>query len=251
MLWVSLFVSNEIGLAVAVGFNIVYCMMRQTFARVKTVSAENQSELEKLIDGSRGVPQNTPSDVRIFRFNNSFFFANSFACKTAILDVIRTHHAPAYSSVNGAEAERQWSVVAEKHLARLRKKAHIHDVAALPPIRLLILDFVKVNHFDYTALRHLRDLINELKKYAGKDVEIRFVGLTKYVRMRFERGGFPVCDVGLPGAVDDKDAVRIYPSVASAVMGPRKYSAAPAEVVSEKRDSDSAENVTYTHQEKS
>ncbi|KAK5939479.1 hypothetical protein PMZ80_007856 [Knufia obscura] len=250
-LWVSLFVSNEIGLAVAVGFNIVYCMMRQTFARVKTVSSENQSELEKLIDESRGVPQNTPADVRIFRFNDSFFFANSFANKTAILDVIRTHHAPAYSSVNGAEAERNWSVVAEKHLARLRKKAHIHDISALPPIRLLILDFVKVNHFDYTALRHLRDLMNELKKYAGKDVEVRFVGLTPYVRMRFERGGFPVCDAGLPGDGENKDAVRVYSSVASAVHGPRKHSAVPIEVVMAKADTDSVEEVSYAHQEKS
>ena len=250
-LWVSLFVSNEIGLATAVGFNIVYCMMRQTFARVRTVSTENQSELEKMIDGSRGVPQNTPDDVRIFRFNDSFFFANSFSTKTAILDSIRTHHAPAYSSTNGAEAERNWSVVAETHLARLRRKAHIQDVSSLPPIRLLILDFVKVNHMDYTALRHLSDLVKELKKYAGKDIEIRFVGLTYYVRQRFLRGGFPVCDMDGPAVVDGMDAIKIYPSVAAAVMSPRKFSSSPAEAVLVKGDSDSAEEVSYSHQEKS
>lgn len=248
-LWVSLFISNEIGLAVAVGFNIVYCMMRQTFSRVKTVSSEDQSELERMIDQSRGVPHNTPADVRIFRFNNSFFFANSYAVRTAILDGIRTNHAPMYSTVNGAEAERNWSVVAETHLRRLRKKAKLQDVSALPPIRLLILDFVKVNHFDYTALRHLNDLVKELKKYAGNDVEVRFVGVSHYVRQRMERGGFLVCDGGPSGNSDDTGAVGVYPSIASAVTAPRKHNAA-AEVIQIKGDDDSAEEINYSHQEK-
>lgn len=247
-LWVSLFVSNEIGLAVAVGFNIIYCMMRQTFARVSTASAESQSELEKMISDSRGVPANTPDDVRIFRFADSFFFPNSYAIKTKILDVVRTHHAPEYSTLNGAEAERNWSVVGEKRLIRLRKEAHILDVNALPPIRLLVLDFVKVNHMDYTALRHLRDLIVELKKYAGKTVEIRFVGLTEYVRQRFERGGYPVLDVTLPGVREDMDAIMLYPSVASAVMAPRHSISTPVEVVHTKGVD--SEKAVFEHEEK-
>lgn len=249
-LWVSLFVSNEIGLLVAVAFNIVYCMLRQTFARVTSVSIGSQSELEKMIDNSRGVPSNTPDDVRIFRFNDSFFFPNSYAIKTAILDDIRTHHAPAYSLLNGAEAERNWSVVGEKRLARLRKQAHIQDISALPPIRVLILDFVKVNHFDYTGLRHLRDLVIELQKYAGKDVEVRLVGLTHYVRERFERGGYPVLDVALPTSASEKDAVTVYPSVAAAVMAPRRVDSTPVEIVMAKTESVS-EGVSYAHKENS
>lgn len=248
-LWVSLFISNEVGLGVAVGFNIVYCMMRQTFARASSVSAATQSELEKMIDNSRGVPTNMPDDIRIFRFDDSFFFANSYAVKTAILDEIKTHHAPAYSSVNGAEAERSWSVVAEKRTARLRKDAHIHDVDALPPIRVLVLDFVKVNHFDYTALTHLRELINELRKYAGKDVEVRFTGMTEYVRRRFERGGYPVMDVVLPSSASDGDGISVYPSISSAVLAPRRVDSTPVEIVYAKADS-SEEEVSYAHQEK-
>lgn len=249
-LWVSLFVSNEVGLAVAVGFNIVYCMMRQTFARVTSVSTKTQSELEKMIDNSRGVPSNVSDDVRIFRFDNSFFFANSYAVKTAILDEIKTHHAPVYSTTNGAEAERTWSVVAEKRTARLRKAAHIQDLTALPPLRVLVLDFVKVNHFDYTALRHLRDLINELKKYAGTELEVRLVGLTHYVRQRFERGGYPVHDVTLPSNNNGGDAITSYPSIASAILAPRRVDSTPVEVVYAKADS-SEDEVSYAHQEKS
>lgn len=249
-LWVSLFVSDEIGLATAVGFNIVYCMLRQTFARVTSVSAQDQSELEKMIDNSRGVPQGTPEDVRIFRFNNNFFFANSYAIKTRIIDDIRTHHAPAYSSLNGTEAERNWQVSGEKRLARLRKQAKIHDINALPPCRVLILDFVKVTHFDYTALRHLKDLIVELQKYAGKDVEVRFVGLTHYVRERFDRGGFKLVDVSLPG--EDDDSFKVYPSIASAVLAPRKTMEGSLEkqiVLTKMADGDSDQAVSYQHQE--
>jgi len=250
-LWVSLFVSNEVGLATAVGFNIVYCMMRQTFARVSTVSSKSQSELEKMINDSRDIPSNLSDDVRIFRFNDSFFFPNSYAVKTAILDTIRTYHAPAYSTLNGAEAERNWSVVAEKRLARLRKQAKIHDINDLPPIRLLVLDFVKVNHFDYTALRHLRDLIIEFKKYAGNDVEVRFVGLTEYVQERFVRGEFPVADGGAPSIDDDKDAIKLYPNVASAVQAPRRSDAVPVEIVMPKASNDSDEKaISYAHTEK-
>ena len=248
-LWVSLFVSNEIGLATAVGFNIVYCMMRQTFARVTSVSAKNESELETMIANSRGIPGNTPDDVRVFRFKDSFFFANSYATKTAILDTIRTWHAPAYSSVNGAEAERNWSVVGEKRLVRLRKQARITDISQLPAIRLVVLDFVKVNHFDYTALRHLKDFMNELKKYAGKDVEVRFVGLTEYVKERFDRGDFAVEEVSLPHTVNQGDVVMIYPTIASAVLGPRKSVAGQMEVLKPDTDSDDVEKVTYSHAE--
>jgi len=247
-LWVSLFINNETGLLVGVGFNIAYVLLRQTFSRVRTISSEDQSELEQMIDQSRGVPRSTPNDVRIFRFNNSFFFANSYAVRTAILDGIRTNHAPMYSTVNGAEAERNWSVVAETHLRRLRKKAKVQDISALPPMRLLILDFVKVVHFDYTALRHLNDLVKELKKYSGKDVEVRFVNVSYYVRQRMERGGFLVCDAGKS---DDNGTVELYPSIASAVLAPRKNSGAVAEVVQVKGDdSSSAEEVNYSHQEK-
>lgn len=250
-LWVSLFVSNEIGLAVAVGFNIVYCMMRQTFARVSTVPVQTQSELEQLLDDARGVPANISSDVRIFRFKDSFFFPNSYAIKTAILDTVQTFHAPAYSHLNGAEAERNWSVVGEVRLARLRKKARIKDISALPPARVVVLDFIKVNHFDYTALRHLRDLVTELKKYAGKNVEIRFVGLTTYVRERFERGGFNVMDAGLPSAADDDDAIRVYPSVASAALAPSRQNSIPMEIMFAKKvDGDSERGVAYQHDEK-
>ncbi|PGH04738.1 hypothetical protein AJ79_07017 [Helicocarpus griseus UAMH5409] len=225
--WVSLFVNTEIGIASSVGFNIVYCLLRQVFARISTTDSNTASELEASLSDAQGMPpsQSIPEDVRIFRFNDSFFFPNAYASKTHILDVIQTFHAPAYSSIHGSEAHRNWSVTAEKRVARLRKRANILDNSSLPPIRLIVLDFVKVNHTDATAVTQLKNFFNELKRYAGNEVEVRFVGMTDYVRQRYERGGFVIADADeyISEAGDKKrDIVLLYRSVAQAVSAPRR-----------------------------
>lgn len=136
--WVCLFVDTEVGLASSVGFNIVYVLLRQVFVPVKSMSSSDRqeySELQRSLDSAHGMPPTIPEDVRIFRFGESFFFPNAYRTKTSIMDSIQTHHAPAYSSRNGAEAERNWSVQGERHVARLRKKMRITDPSSLPPIQ--------------------------------------------------------------------------------------------------------------------
>ena len=220
--WVSLFVSTEIGIASSVGFNIVYCILRQVFTRTTSIGSESQSELRTSLESTYGMPSNIPTDTRIFRFNESVFFPNSYSTKTAIMDNIQTHHAPIYNGSHGPEIERNWSVVGERRVARLRKKAKISDVSMLPSIELVILDFTKVNHMDYTAMSHLRELVSEIKRYGGRDVETRFVGVSDYVRARFKRGGWIVVEPDtLVDENDEKCVVRLYSSIANAVAAPR------------------------------
>jgi sodium-independent sulfate anion transporter 11 len=220
--WVCLFVSTEIGIASSVGFNIVYLLLRQVFTRMTSAGTEPRSELALAIDDSRGIPATVEADTRLFRFNDSFFFANAYSLRTQILDVTQTHHAPAYNSVHGTEAERNWSVVAEQRIARLRKEARISDYSSLPPLGLVILDFNKVNHVDVTAVAHLRNLVDELKKYAGPQLEIRFVGVSDYVRQRFERTGWRVDDVSNRDYDGENiEATKLYRTVAEAVAAPR------------------------------
>lgn len=233
-LWVSLFVSTEIGIGTAVAFNIVYCLLRQVFTRLYNMGADSdpRSELARSLESSRGMPDSIPSDARIFRFNDSFFFPNAHSLKSRILDSIQTFHAPAYSSIHGTEADRNWSVVGEKRVARLRRKENISNGTALPPIRLVVLDFTKVNHSDVTAVTHLHNFFNELKKYAGSDVEVRFAGMTDYIRERFERGGFVIVDgegflkasdsAVVQGSSEGKTVVRLYRTVADAVSAFRQ-----------------------------
>ncbi|RMZ26226.1 hypothetical protein D0859_09711 [Hortaea werneckii] len=207
--WVCLFVDTEVGLASSVGFNIVYVLLRQVFVPVKSMSSSDRqeySELQRSLDSAHGMPSTIPED---------------------------THHAPAYSSRNGAEAERNWSVQGERHVARLRKKMRITDPSSLPPIHIVILDFTKCNHFDVTAVTQLKQFIAELKLYGGKQVEVRFTGMSDYVRVRMERAKFSLLDDEEPDDDSTKDTSRHYRSIARAMNAPSR--AEEPEIIEEKK----------------
>lgn len=226
-LWVSLFVSTEVGIGSAVGFNIVYCLLRQVFTRLSSTGGggiESQSELAQSLADARAVPAHLPPDARIFRFNESLFFPNAFSNTNKVLDDIQTFHAPVYNGSHGPETERNWSVVGEKRVARLRKKAGIIDAASLPPIGLVILDFGRVNHIDTTAVTHLRNLRAGIIKYGGEETEIRFVGMSPYVQERFERASWHIAGVSPESdseGADDK-ATPMFSNLADAVRAPRR-----------------------------
>ncbi|KAM0268538.1 hypothetical protein ACHAQH_009962 [Verticillium albo-atrum] len=222
--WVSLFVSTEIGIGAAVGFNIVYVLMRQVFTTLSSSgSSSSQSELARSLHASSTIPRNLPDDTRIFRFNESLFFPNAFGNTSRVLDDVQTFHAPVYNGSHGPETDRNWSVVGEKRVARLRKKAGIHDPSSLPEIGLVILDFSRVNHIDYTAISHLKNLAASIRKYGGENVELRFVGMSPYVRQRFERGKWLVIDADSTENEDVQEGtVFLYPDLARAVTAPRK-----------------------------
>lgn len=221
-LWVSLFVSTEVGIGASVGFNVVYILLRQVFARVSS-APDNRSELGVSLDECRDdvTPRDVSPDTCIFRFNDSVYFSNAYRAKMAIIDTIQTHHTPAYNSCFAPEAERNWSVVAEKRIAKLRRRAGITDPSALPPIRLVVIDFARASHADSTACTHLKALVGEIKRYGGQGVNIRFSGMSEYVRQRFVRAGWDIVD-GDDIADDGDVVVRVYSTVAAAVWAPRQ-----------------------------
>lgn len=228
--WLSLFYSTELGIFVPIGFNIVYLVLRQTFASLTASRAPARSELASALDAARGLPPTRAAadamlrDVHVFRFNETLYFPNSYRLAQRVLDSVQTHHASQADGSYGSEETRNWSVVAEKRIDRLRKAAGVTDPGALPPIGLVVLDFGRVNHIDTTAVSHLKTLVAEVRRYGGKGVEFRFVDMTPYVRARFERAGWPISDAGEPlaPAVGQKEVTYLYGSVAEAVMASRK-----------------------------
>jgi solute carrier family 26 (sodium-independent sulfate anion transporter), member 11 len=219
--WVSLFVSTEVGIGASVGFNIVYCLLRQVFARVSTA---RPSELVASIESARGLPPTDaiPDDTRVFRFTESLFFPNAYAVSTAVLDDVRTWHAPHYRGPSGPETERNWSVVGEQRVARLRRRAGVTDPTALPALGLVVLDFTRVNHVDATGVNHLKNNVKEIRKYGGDTVEIRFAGMSDYVRTRFERCKWDIADAPNNGEpIMDEKVTALYPDVLTAVLAPR------------------------------
>ncbi|KAM0719280.1 hypothetical protein Q7P37_005185 [Cladosporium fusiforme] len=224
--WVCLFVNTEIGLAAAVGFQIVYVLLRQAFARAKAVSNSDDkelSELSQMQDMTRAMPSRLEDDIRIFKFHESFFFPNSYGVKQNMLNNVKTHHSPAYSDRNGAEAERQWSVQGEREVARLRKKMKITDPDSLPPLNIVIFDFTRCNHLDATAVNQFKQLITEIRLYSGKQVEIRLTGMSEYVRTRLWRAGFKIVDDANVTREDESDSVPThFTSLALAITSPRR-----------------------------
>ena len=219
--WVSLFYTTEVGIGAAVGFNIVYVLLRQVFKRARSIGADSQqSDLAAPLDAANIVPH-VPADSRVFQLQESWFFPNAFRLKSNILDNIETHHCPEYSSLHGAEANRNWSVEHEVRVARLRKRAGV-VADDLPPIKIVVIDFTKCNFTDVTAVKETKAFLNELKKYAGKDVSIRFACMTDQIRERFERGRIPMVDADSSQSSNESgstpaNAVKVYRTVADAL----------------------------------
>ncbi|KAK4195246.1 sulfate transporter family-domain-containing protein [Triangularia verruculosa] len=232
--WVSLFVSTELGIAAAVGFNIVYVLLRQVFAAVRSLPDARHSTTPELplplamSHGDVGSHVNLPPDVRIFTFTDSLFFPNAYHAKHVIIDTVKTMHAPIFNGSGGLEQERNWSVTGEKRIAKLRRRAGITDATDLPPIRMLVLDFGRTNHIDVTACTHLKAMVKEIKMYGGASVEVRFANISEYVRQRFERAGWTLTDgwqSGSESEQQDRDNVtRVFDSLVDAVLTPRRQS---------------------------
>lgn len=219
--WLTLFVDAEIGIGVGVGWSIVYYLLRMAWMRTRIIGSHTRSELVRSIDSGRGMPSHIPEDVQIFKFEESVFFPNATRVKNQLVDGVQTYHAPAYSSANGAEKDRIWSVVGERRVKRLRKKAGL-DVNTLPPVRIVVMDFTKVTFADVTALHVMKEVFAEVKKYGGADCEIRFASMSEGVRFRFERAGWDMIDAdSSAGSGNEKPtgakSVRVYRCVADAV----------------------------------
>lgn len=234
-LWVSLFVSTEVGIGCAVGFNLVYVLIRQVFTRLSSTGggSGSTSELAIALDESSSLPRSIPADARVFRFNESLFFPNAFRNTTGALDDIQTFHAPIYNGSHGPEIERNWSVVGEKRVAQLRKKARIIDPSDLPGINLVILDFGRVNQVDSTAVTHLRSLVRGIQKYGGNHVDIRFVGMSSNVRERFERAEWRIVEAE-DESLDEGDvgnSTVLYRDLLSALRAPRRFGSITGEDV--------------------
>ncbi|KAK4180708.1 sulfate transporter family-domain-containing protein [Triangularia setosa] len=236
--WVSLFVSTELGIAAAVGFNIAYVLLRQVFATVRSLpDSRRRSTSSDSLPLPLSVPHgddvhshvNLPPDVRVFTFTDSLFFPNAYHAKHAIIDTVKTMHAPIFNGNGSLEQERKWSVTGEKRIAKLRRRAGITDATHLPPIGVLVLDFGRTNHVDVTACTHMKAMVQEVKMYGGASVEVRFANMSEYVRQRFERAGWALVDGWQSGSeseqqLDENKVAQVFDSVIDAVLAPRRQS---------------------------
>ncbi|KAL7758543.1 hypothetical protein ACKLNR_010970 [Fusarium oxysporum f. sp. zingiberi] len=223
-LWVTLFHSSEVGIGCAVGFNIVYILLRQVFTKLSSTGADVESSPRSNWPGSNHLSStHIPEDTRIFTFNESLIFPNAFSNTSKVLDEIQTFHAAFYNGSHGPETERNWSVVGEKRVARLRKQANISDPSSLPGIGLVVLDFSRVNMLDTTAVTYLKNLVKNIKSYGGEDTEVRFANMNAVCCERVSRAKWRIIEVGSDDEYDgDTDAIYLYWDAQAAVSAPRR-----------------------------
>ncbi|KAK4244604.1 sulfate transporter N-terminal domain with GLY motif-domain-containing protein [Corynascus novoguineensis] len=164
-----------------------------------------QSELDAALDDSHNYPSSVPPGALVFRLNDSLFFPNSYRVKSLVMDTIKTRHSPALSSTENPEAaalERNWaSAVREQRVAKLRRR---EGIAEIHPIRLVVVDFQRVNHVGATTCAHIEELFSEIRAYGSRAVRSASRACPHYVRRRFERVGWRMIIISGGGCSNDE-----------------------------------------------
>lgn len=221
--WVTLLVETEAGILSAVVFSIGYTMLRAAFSRVDIFSCnENKNWVlaEPNFSSSNSSSQRDdlliPSDTILVQFSDAIFFPNAMRTKATIIENVQVLFEPSGSAntAPGEVEDRSWSVAGQKKIEaiRRRKQISVTDV----PLNILVLDFGRVPFLDATGIQALRDLREELRKFAGPRLEIRFYGLSASLRKRFDRAEWVLVD-GPTGHLKQQDVDEVYGTLDAAL----------------------------------
>lgn len=223
--WVTLFVSTEIGIASAVGFQLVYQILYTAFSRVRRINSLSWKQ-PVYVDGASSVPP----DAQVFKPHQSLIFFNAFSIKEQCFDIVQTYNSGTVVTLQAQKADRNWSVSGQRRVAQLRKRAEI--VQEPFPIQIVVLDMAMVATIDTTGLVALKDFKVDLEKFGGPTTELRFVGIHDGVREKFERFGWDLYDEDRvsPEARSSIKGSLVYRSVTDAVSD-RSGVQGPAEIM--------------------
>lgn len=216
--WVTLFQSTEIGLAVAVGFNIVVTLLRLAFPRV--------IKLSKIETDNDRIPVTRPSpvastidvppDAYYVRFTDDLLFPNAEKVKSAIVQSVKVRYEPSTTAVDMRSPDRSWNVSDMKRIPRLRQRKGITPIRGdVAQLHHVVIDMSMVTFMDITGCLSLIELKMELRRYIGKGLQFRFVGMTAPVRERFRRSEW---EFAREGEQRSSDADIIYDSLDTALF---------------------------------
>lgn len=211
--WITIFVSAEIGIGVAVAWSIVYTMLRAAFVK-PTVQTEATAEgVPATTAGSLPPPPASPGpdDAVVVRFEGALFYPNAQRAKQTVLEAVQLVYEDAETRNRADARERSWSVAAARRVKRLRRARHVEPRAA-PPAAVVVWDLAAVPFIDVTAVLALGELKEDIRRHCGPGVRFRLVGLAPAVRQRLERAHWPLQDLGA-GWRNPEEADTVYPDV--------------------------------------
>ncbi|KAM3533351.1 hypothetical protein MY4038_003358 [Beauveria bassiana] len=189
--WVTLFTSTEIGLAVAVGFNIVYTLIRLAFPKWTGLSHKDTetihwspSKHHQLSDGI-----DVPAEAYLVRFTEDLLFPNAERVKNSIVESVKIQFEPAASAAHDMlSRNRAWNVASSKRIEKIRRRKNIIPLKCdVVPLHHVVLDFTMVGFIDVTGLLSLIELKMELRRYIGANLQFRFINMVDEVHERFTR----------------------------------------------------------------
>lgn len=219
--WVTLFSTTEIGLATAVGFNIVVTLLRLAFPRWAGLSnIETSDHLDKKIHMPKLSPAvdtlDVPPEAYYVRFTDDLLFPNAEKLKASIIEAVKVRYEPATSAVDLKSPDRSWNVSDMKRIPRIRQRKGITPFRAeVASLRYVVIDLSMVTFMDVTGCLSLIELKMELRRYIGKELQFRFVGMTDSVRERFRRSEW---EFASEGEERSENADVIYSSLENALF---------------------------------
>jgi sodium-independent sulfate anion transporter 11 len=232
-LWVTLFTTTEIGLAVSVGFCIVYTLLRLAFPHWSALSNLETQDRHVVLPNAHLA--DTELDVLpeafLVRYTEDVLFPNASRIKSKVIDKIKVRYDPVSNSTRDMKSvDRSWNVAGRKRIEKLRRRQHITPFNCVDtPLKHVVLDFGQVGFIDVSGIFSIIELKMELRRYIGEDLQFRFFGMNEHVRERFDRADWKFA---YDGEERSEDADVVYRSLESALLhrdGDNKY-----EIVKEK-----------------
>jgi sodium-independent sulfate anion transporter 11 len=165
---VTMITTAEIGIGIGVGIMGFYTLLRLMFSR--PLASDIEQSTPKSIRTKDPVPEGT----QVVTLETDLTFLNAERIKRHVLHT-------AYTTKSGVEAaSRAWNDRCDKRLKGEN----------FPRLDTLVLDFTRAPFIDATGMQALEDIKKELGAYGGSEFSVRFVGMGKGARKRFERAGW-------------------------------------------------------------
>ncbi|CAF2060071.1 unnamed protein product [Rotaria magnacalcarata] len=126
-------------------------------------------------DGSNPtiIPISPGNGIFIYRLNESFLYPNANHYIELLVEQIFRETKPGKINPYDSLGEQPWNLKTSRHPKRDQQKDD-----SRPCLHALILDFTGVAHLDITGLQNLLDVRRQLDRYADKQVNWHFVGLS-------------------------------------------------------------------------
>ncbi|KAK8088986.1 sulfate permease [Apiospora hydei] len=210
--WMTVFVSAEIGIGVAVAWSVIYTLLRSAFVKPLVqlddskvddefsppssssyrAAAFSSHSTEKPNDAvtdfsynfaptatATGAALKIPNDTIIIRFTDALFFPNAQRGKGTALEAVQLVYDAAAPAAAASDSERSWS----------------------EPLAVVVLDLTMMSFVDVTAVLALGELKEDIRGHCGPRVQFRVVGMSP--------------------ATDVLDTDVAYPNLEYAVQGRR------------------------------